>query len=316
MNMIPLIFSPSIEVLLLAFFMDILFGEPPGAVHPVVWMGRCITYIKGLPMKNRTVLGILMVAVMTGISLLAGVLVVMAASLIPDTAAMLVLAYFLKSTFSVRMLLTTSRGIMDRIRSGNIDEAQEKLGALVSRDTTNLDEHQVSSAVVESISENFVDGILSPLLFYLILGLPGALVYKAVNTLDSMVGYRNREFIELGRFSARLDDILNWIPARLSLLFIAAAALFAGSPANAVKICVRDRNRTPSPNSGWPMAAAAGALGVRLEKQGHYILGEVFRQPEAADIERGARLVGTAALMLFACATGVLYLLHVNILTW
>ena len=314
MNMISSLFSPSLEVLLLAFAMDILFGEPPGAIHPVVWMGRGIKYLKSLPVQNRRVLGILMVVVMTGVSMLAGMLVMLATPLIPETAALLVMAYFLKSTFSIRMLLTTSRGIMERMHSGNISEAQEALRALVSRDTAQLDEHQVASAVIESITENFVDGILSPILFYLVLGLPGSLVYKAVNTLDSMVGYRNKEFIELGRPSARMDDILNWIPARLSLVFIGAAALITGSVAGAAKICLRDHNLTPSPNSGWPMAAAAGALGVRLEKPKNYVLGNEFRLPEAADVERAVRLVGTAALVLFAGAIGVLYLSHVNIL--
>ena len=315
MNMLLSVFFPGPELLLLAFAMDILFGEPPGAVHPVVWMGRGIKYLKGLPIQNRSVLGILIVMVMTGTSLLAGILIVLGTSLIPETAALLVMAYFLKSTFSIRMLLTTSRSIMDLMHSGNINEAQEALMALVSRDTSKLDEHQIASAVIESISENFVDGILSPILFYLMLGLPGALAYKAVNTLDSMVGYRNKEFVELGRPSARLDDMLNWIPARLSLLLIGAAALITGSYKGALKICLRDNNLTPSPNSGWPMAAAAGALGVRLEKPGHYVLGKEFRTPEVLDIERAVRLVGTTALVLFAWAIGVLYLLHVNILT-
>ncbi len=314
MNMLISVFSPGLEVLLLAFAMDILFGEPPGAVHPVVWMGHGIKYLKDLPVQNRSVLGILIVVVMTGASLLAGILIMLGASLIPETAALLVMAYFLKSTFSIRMLLTTSRGIIDRMHSGNIIEAQEALMALVSRDTTQLDEHQVASAVIESISENFVDSILSPILFYLILGLPGALAYKAVNTLDSMVGYRNKEFIELGRPSARLDDMLNWIPARLSLLLIGAAALITGSSKGAVNICLRDNNLTTSPNSGWPMAAASGALGVKLEKPEHYVLGKEFRLPEAVDVERAVRLVGTAAFVLFAWGIGVLYLSHVNIL--
>ncbi|MCL7414240.1 MAG: cobalamin biosynthesis protein [ANME-2 cluster archaeon] len=307
-----IIFSPGLEVLLLAFIMDISFGEPPGMVHPVVWMGWFITFLQDLPLKDRRIQGILIVVVTTGISLLVGMLVVLLASSVHETAALLIMAYFLKSTFSVRMLLNTSRHIMNMLRSGNRYEAQEALKALVSRDTTNLDERQMASAVVESISENFVDGVLSPVLFYLILGLPGALAYKAVNTLDSMIGYRNKEFIELGRSSARLDDILNWIPARLSLVLIGAAALITGSFTGAVKICLRDNNLTPSPNSGWPMAAAAGALGVRLEKPGYYVLGEEFRSPEVVDIERAARLVGTAVILLFAWIMGVLYLLHMN----
>ncbi|MBW6517227.1 MAG: cobalamin biosynthesis protein [ANME-2 cluster archaeon] len=309
------LFSPGLEVLLLAFIMDISFGEPPGIVHPVVWMGRFITVLQDLPLKDRRVLGILIVVVITGTSLLVGMLVVLIASSIHETAALLVMAYFLKSTFSIRMLLNTSRHIMNLLRSGNKDEARKALKALVSRDTANLDEHQMASAVVESISENFVDGVLSPVLFYLILGLPGALAYKAVNTLDSMIGYRNKEFIEMGRPSARLDDVLNWIPARLSLVLISAAALVTGSFRGAVKICLRDNSRTSSPNSGWPMAAAAGALGVRLEKPGHYILGEELRSPEAVDIEQAARLVGAAVILLFAWSMGVLYLLHVNNVT-
>ncbi|MCL7475903.1 MAG: cobalamin biosynthesis protein [Methanosarcinales archaeon] len=309
------LFSPGLEVLFLAFILDISFGEPPGIVHPVVWMGRFITVLQDLPLKDRRVLGILIVVVITGTSLLVGMLVVLIASSIHETAALLVMAYFLKSTFSIRMLLNTSRHIMNLLRSGNKDEAREALKALVSRDTANLDEHQMASAVVESISENFVDGVLSPVLFYLILGLPGALAYKAVNTLDSMIGYRNKEFIEMGRPSARLDDVLNWIPARLSLVLISASALVTGSFRGAVKICLRDNSRTSSPNSGWPMAAAAGALGVRLEKPGHYILGEELRSPEAVDIEQAARLVGAAVILLFAWSMGVLYLLHVNNVT-
>lgn len=310
--MISPIFSPVLEVLLLAFIADISFGEPPSIVHPVVWMGRFISLLQNLPLKDRKVLGTLIVVVTTGAALLIGMLVVLAASYIHEIVALLIMAYFLKSTFSVRMLLNTSRNIMNMLLSGNRDKAQEALRALVSRDTANLDEHQIASAVVESISENFVDGILSPVLFYLILGLPGALAYKAANTLDSMIGYRNKEFMELGRPSARLDDILNWIPARLSLLLIAAAALVTGSSAGAMKICLRDNNVTPSPNSGWPMAAASGALGVRLEKPGNYVLGEEFRSPGAADIERAARLVGTAVILLFAWGMGILYLFYVN----
>ncbi len=310
MNMADAIFTHSIEVLVLAIAMDILFGEPPGILHPVVWMGKGIRSIQGLAskFKDKKFYGMLMVAAMTGTSFLAGMLVVSTQFILPRTIALLLMAYFLKSTFSFRMLLTSGKRIMTGLVSGHPDVARDDLKALVSRDTAGMDEPHMASAVIESVSENFVDTILSPLFFYLILGLPGALAYKAVNTLDSMVGYRNKEFVELGWGSARFDDILNWIPARLSLIFIVAGAVFTGSPVNAIRTCLKDSGYTSSPNSGWPMASTAGALGVRLEKQGHYVLGGDFSLPVAADITRDNKLVGMASVLLFIFTAIVLYL--------
>jgi adenosylcobinamide-phosphate synthase len=312
MNMPDAIFTHSIEVLVLAIAMDILFGEPPGILHPVVWMGKGIKSLQDFAskFKDKRFFGLFIVVVMVSTSFLAGLLIVSLKFILPGTIALLVMAYFLKSTFSFRMLLTSGKQIMTGLISGHPEAAREDLKALVSRDTAGMDEPHIASAVIESVSENFVDTILSPLFFYLVLGLPGALAYKAVNTLDSMVGYRNMEFIELGWASARLDDILNWIPARLSLIFIVAGAMFTGSPVNAIRTCLKDRGRTSSPNSGWPMASAAGALGVRLEKQGHYVLGENFSLPLATDIARANKLVGMASVLLFMSTTVVLYLIQ------
>ncbi|HIH86276.1 MAG TPA: cobalamin biosynthesis protein [Methanosarcinales archaeon] len=309
MNMPDAVFTHSIGVLVLAIAMDVLFGEPPGILHPVVWMGRGIKYLRGLASKftNKRLFGIFIVAAMTGTSFLAGMLLESAQFILPEAITLLVLAYFLKSTFSFRMLLTSGNGIMTGLVSGHADAARDDLKALVSRDTSGLDEAHMASAVIESVSENFVDTILSPLFFYLVLGLPGALAYKAVNTLDSMVGYRNREFVDLGWASARFDDMLNWIPARLSLIFIVAGAVFTGSPVNAIRTCLKDRGQTSSPNSGWPMASAAGALGVRLEKQGHYVLGGNFSLPLATDIARANKLVGMASVLVFMFTAVVLY---------
>ena len=312
MNMPDAVFTHSIAVLLLAIAMDVLFGEPPGILHPVVWMGKGIKYLRGFASKftNKRFFGIFMVAAMTGTSFLAGMLLVSAQFILPEAITLLVLAYFLKSTFSFRMLLSSGNRIMTGLVSGNPDAARDDLKALVSRDTSSLDEPHIASAVIESVSENFVDTILSPLFFYLILGLPGALAYKAVNTLDSMVGYRNREFIELGWASARFDDILNWIPARLSLIFIVAGAVFTGSPVNAIRTCLKDRRQTSSPNSGWSMASAAGALGVQLEKQGHYVLGGNSSLPLATDIARANKLVGMASVLVFMFTAVVLVVLN------
>ena len=186
-----IVFSPGLEVLALAIIMDILIGEPPATIHPVVWIGKLIKYLKNLSFGNKRIFGIFMVIITAGFSLLAGAVVVISSSYISETFYLLLAAYFLKSTFSFRMLLTSARQIKSQLESGSLNNAKKDLKALVSRDTTNLDKSHLTSAVIESVSENFVDGIVSPLLFYLILGLPGALVYKAVNTLDSMIGYKN-----------------------------------------------------------------------------------------------------------------------------
>jgi adenosylcobinamide-phosphate synthase len=308
------VFSPGLEVLALAIIMDILIGEPPVTIHPVVWIGKLIKYLKNLSFGNKRIFGIFMVIITAGISLLLGSGVVIASSYISETLFLLLAAYFLKSTFSFRMLLTSARQIKSQLESGSLNNAKKDLKALVSRDTSKLDKSHLTSAVIESLSENFVDGIVSPLFFYLIFGLPGALVYKAVNTLDSMIGYRNKEFIELGWGSAKLDDILNWIPARLSLIFIFVASLFLGSPINAVKTCIRDHDLTASPNSGWPMAATAGSLGIKLEKKGHYILGGEFSEPSPADIEKGSMLIGIATIFLYLSIFTAVYI--INILIW
>jgi len=309
MNIPDGMFSASIEILLLAIIMDVLIGEPPAAVHPVVWMGKGIKSLQGLSFNNKKMLSILLFAVITGTSFLAGVIIAVCAPLIPETISLLIGAFFLKSTFSFRMLLASAGQIKNKIDSGNLKAVKKDLKIFVSRDTAGLDKNHMASAVIESLSENFVDAILSPLFFYLILGLPGALAYKAVNTLDSMVGYKVKDLIEIGRVSAISDDVLNWIPARLSLVFIVAASVFAGSPANAVKVYRRDKKLTLSPNSGLPMATAAGALKVKLEKQGEYVLGKEFELPDQGDIERGIKLIGIAAIFLFLCVMGGVYCL-------
>jgi len=176
----------------------------------------------------------------------------------------------------------------------------------VSRNPDGLTKTQATSAVIESLSENYVDTVVSPLFYYLLfspfgLGVEAALAYKAANTLDSMLGYRTEELKNLGWASARLDDLANWVPARLSLPIIAAAR--PSRAGQILKTALRDHAATPSPNSGWPMAAAAGALGIRLEKPGVYVVGEGGAEPSTKDLKPALWLVGTAiALCLIASA--------------
>lgn len=286
-----------IQVLLLAVLFDIIFGEPPAFLHPVVWMGKLVNlFVSGAPLHRRKLYGFLMVLFCVGLSILTGIAISRGAGL----PGLIISAYFLKSCFSIRMLLVSALGIRKDLDSGRIEKVRSDLKTFVGRDTSGLNESQSASAVIESLAESFVDGVLSPLLYYLIFGLPGALAYRMINTLDSMVGYKKEPFIELGFAAARMDDIANWLPARLSLLFISIASIFFGRPVDAVKSCISDHGKTASPNSGWPMSAVSGALHVRLEKIGYHILGNGYAEPYPLHINRAINITGFSSFLVIA----------------
>jgi adenosylcobinamide-phosphate synthase len=212
-------------------------------------------------------------------------------------------ALALKLTISLRGLDRAAREVQSTLETDNLPEARRLLSwHLVSRDTSQLDETQVSAAAIESVAENSSDGIVAPLFFFALGGLPAAFAYRFINTADSMLGYHDAEREWLGKVPARLDDLLNFIPARLAGLFIVLSAPFCGASATqAWKIMWRDSNQTASPNAGIPMSAMAGALGVELEKIDHYALGKGLRPPKPVDLARAQRMlyfaVGLAALL-------------------
>lgn len=287
-----------LQVLLLAILLDIIFGEAPAFMHPVVWMGNLINFFVRLaPKRHRKLYGIFMAIFCTGATLLAAMAIL---SFGEGLILLIIAAFFLKSTFSIRMLIVSALGIRNDLERGNIENVRRDLKTFVGRDTSKLNASQSASAVIESLAESFVDGILAPLFYFLLLGLPGALVYRMINTLDSMVGYKKEPFKELGYASARLDDIANWVPARLSLLFIFMASIIFGKPLEAVRTCIRDHGKTASPNSGWSMAAVAGALGVRLEKVGYHVIGEKYGDPQPFQISRAAGIVGLSSFLVIA----------------
>ena len=297
----------ALAVFLLAAAFDILIGEPPVRVHPVVWIGRMISFLRARSHPTK-LQGILLAITVISASVLAAHLLVRAAHVLP-VLPFLVGAYLLKSTFAIRCLLETSSSI-GRMIEQDIDQAKKMLPALVGRDTSTLSPAQASSAVIESLSENYVDSILSPIFYYILfapfgLGLEAAIAFKAISTMDSMIGYKKPGLKELGYAGARLDDLANWIPARLSIIFIALAQ--PRGAFSAIRAARKYHHATPSPNSGWPMAAAAGSLGIRLEKPGQYILLEEESDPKTRDIFRAVRLIQSAiALNLMAA---IIYLL-------
>jgi adenosylcobinamide-phosphate synthase len=287
-----------LQVLFLALLSDIIFGEPPTFMHPVVWMGNLINFfVSRAPKRHRKPYGLFMAAFCAGTALLAGLAIL---SFGEGLIHLIIAAFFLKSTFSIRMLTVSALGIRKDLEGGNIEKVRSDLKTFVGRDTSKLNESQSASAVIESLAESFVDGILAPLFYFLLFGLPGALVYRMINTLDSMVGYKNKPFKEFGYASARLDDIANWMPARLSLLFIFMASIFFGKPLGAVRTCIRDNGKTASPNSGWSMSAVSGALGVRLEKVGYHVLGDKYRNPEPFHIKNAVNIVSISSFLVIA----------------
>jgi adenosylcobinamide-phosphate synthase len=189
------------------------------------------------------------------------------------------------------MLGAAAERVAAELRAGRIAGARAGLQSLCSRDATELDEPELVGASVESVAENASDSFVAPLFYYALFGLPGAVFYRAVNTLDAMVGYRG-QYEYLGKASARLDDVLNFIPARLStLLLLVAGALLGKNPRLGVAAWRRDAATTASPNAGQPMAAMAGLLGVRLEKRGHYALGDAREPLSPAKIGDAWRIV-------------------------
>ena len=304
--------SESLTVFLLAIALDIFLGEMPAKVHPVVWIGKLIAFLRARASPSRTS-GIILAAIVIATTVLAGHFLVKAAGYVPFLA-LIVSAYLLKSTFAMRCLLQVSHDIGQMIEA-DMEGAKSMLPALVGRDTSTLTKSQASSAVIESLSENYVDSILSPIFYYLLfsplgLGLEAALAFKAISTMDSMIGYKTKGLKEIGFAGARLDDLANFIPARLSIYLIALAGPAHASAA--LQAAFRDHGRTPSPNSGWPMAACAGSLGVRLDKPGYYVLLDEGAKPETKDVPRALRLMQmtititlAAALLLLSYSTEI-----------
>lgn len=289
----------------LALALDRLVGEWPARAHPVVWMGAVISWLeRRAPRGPRAQLlyGGGMALAVPGLFAGAALLVCRAARPVEPLAVVLE-ALLLKSTFAIRALGEAARGVEDPLRRGALDAARLGLRSLCSRDPSRLDPAQVAAAAVESVAENASDSAVAPLLFWAVLGVPGAVAYRAVNTLDARIGYHGR-YEWLGKASARLDDLLNLVPARLTAaLLLACGALLRADARAGLAILRRDGARTESPNAGRPMAAMAGLLGVELEKVGHYRLGEP-RRPIGAETLRAAWRVARAAMVAAALAAG------------
>lgn len=299
-------------ILLCALAADLLIGDPPNRWHPVAWIGRVLGWLfaRG-PRAGRLPTIAYGAAVVTGVAAtVAGTLWALEPSLNGlGWVGTIAQAWILKCSFSLRGLWIAARQVEAALERGDLARARELVGQLlVSRPTRELTVSGVSSAAVESVAENLTDSVVAPSLCYLLFGLAGAWAYRVINTADAMVGYRAGRLEFLGKAAARLDDAVNWLPARLSALAIVAGSGLAGEDARgALRVMAQDHRRTASPNAGWTMAAMAGALGIALERAGAYRLG-AGRCAGSHDIRRSRAVLAWSAAAALAMVLGVAWL--------
>lgn len=309
----------SIAIIAAAWGLDALLGDPEMLPHPVKAMGRLIRTLEGMTRKsiaNKKAAGI-----MTGISVplavfcITAAVVKMAGWIDPRLGAAASI-YLIYTCLSTRCLGQEAQGILNSIKAGDSITARSRVARIVGRDTHALDEQGIARATIESVSENTVDGIISPLFYAFLGGAPLAMAYKAISTLDSMVGYKDERYREFGWFSARLDDVANFIPARLCLIIIPLASFMvcSGRSARTLKTMLRDGTKHPSPNAGFPESGFAGALGIKLGGVCTYngvthhkpSLGNSEKDVEAGDIKKSIQLMwctSIVALVFFSCCS-------------
>ena len=263
-----------IVCILTAYLLDLVFGDPPSFPHPVRGIGWLIKKLEApfrYMIKNERLSGTIFASVIIILTWGVTFAITKTAYSFNNYIGIVVSIIIIYTALSIKDLGVESLAVFNALKKGDMDRARMFLSKIVGRDTANLDEREIIRATVETIAENIVDGIISPLFYAFLGGASLVMTYKAINTLDSMVGYKNKRYINFGWAAAKIDDITNFIPARLSIIFLVLASWISGyNPINTWNITMRDGRKNPSPNSGLPEAAVAGALGVRLGGLNYY----------------------------------------------
>lgn len=309
-------------VIFLALLLDLVIGDPHWMPHPVVAIGQLIhlldRWLRRVWLHERMA-GILLLVLVVSISSGATWILLKTVTLVLPLAGWVAAVFVSSTCLAARSLHKESARVATALLAGDLPAARRYLSFIVGRDTDQLEESEIWRGIVETVAENTSDGIIAPLLWLTVGGPVAAMAYKSVSTLDSMVGYKNSRYLHFGWASARMDDLLNYIPARISALLLIAAAPFAGcSASGATRITRRDRLKHPSPNSGHPEAAAAGALGVRLGGVSSYggisswkeHIGDDLRPLDERAYRRVIKLMYISTLMMAAICMGIAFFLR------
>jgi adenosylcobinamide-phosphate synthase len=268
----------TITAFVIGAVLDLVLGDPQWLPHPIRGIGLLISGLERLLRKFRY-------ERLGGCLLVCGVLFVVSTIVVLTLrfGGVIAAAYWIFVCLAVRSLDQESHKVIKALRHGDLENARQLVGRLVGRDTSHLSEPEIVRAVFETVAENMSDAIVAPLFYLAILGVPGMVAYKAVNTMDSMIGYKNDRYIRLGWAAARLDDLVNCVPARITAgLIVLSAAIMRLRWRSAIQVILRDARLQPSPNAGYPEAALAGALGVRLGGLNYYF-GRPVQKPYLGD---------------------------------
>jgi adenosylcobinamide-phosphate synthase len=302
----------------IAFILDLLIGDPIWLPHPIRVIGKSIGFLEGVARKSflsERLAGVFLAGtIVSGTYLVTGEFIMLFSrlGLFWELTAGTIIIFF---SLSIRDLLKEAKSVQAELESGNIIQARENLSRIVGRDTHDLNEQQIMRGCIETTAENSVDGIIAPLFYAFIGGPPLAMAYKAINTLDSMVGYKNEKYIDLGWASAKLDDIANYIPARIAAFILSASSYLCGADyLSSIKITRRDSQNHHSPNSGSSESAIAGALGIQLGGPNTYngivtekpFIGDPIKDIVSDDINQTIRIVFMAAVLSVTCGIAVL----------
>jgi cobalamin biosynthesis protein cobD len=299
----------------IAYVLDLIFGDPQNIIHPVQVIGKMISsgekFLLGenssLSRKYKFFAG--MILNITVISLTYGITYLIRRTSENSIIFTVAEIYLMYTIFSINSLAREGNRVYNILKEGNIERARKDLSYLVSRDTGTMDEKMIIRSTMETISENTVDGIVAPMLYMFLGGLPLSMTYKAINTFDSMVGYKNEKYMDFGKFSAKLDDVANFIPARITGILIVIASMILGYDyKNSLKIFIRDRKNHSSPNSGHAEAGVAGALGVQFGGRISYfgkevdkpVIGDKIKDFELEDIKKNIKIMYVASFLSLA----------------
>lgn len=304
--------NPITLPLLSAFILDIFLGDPKGYPHPVKLIGKLIEILDKLfyrashsPLLQK-LMGVALVALVVQLSFGATFVLLYGANLIHPYLSLALSAFLIYTTIAARDLARHSTTIYSAIMEGSPAKAREWLSHIVGRDTANLTEEEIVRATVETVAENTTDGVTAPLFFAAIGGAPLAMAYRAINTMDSMIGHKDEKYLHFGWAAARLDDLANWVPARLTaLVLVITAFLISPNGGNTLRIILRDGEKHPSPNAGLLEAGFAGALGVRLggdnwyngEKVSYPYVGELLTAFHPVHIRKGVSLMWVVSIL-------------------